>query len=115
MIKDRGEVTDLSWPSDCQAVRIDIESLPTGIVIPSFGQRSIPTASTVRYSFSSSPGDPAAHIQLADNLTSLILPIRAAEILVNASPIAMRPDAGPFTSANGVLSPMDIASPALLS
>ena len=41
-------VTDLSSPSSCQAVRIDILSLPTGTVIPNLGHRSMPTASTVR-------------------------------------------------------------------
>ncbi len=96
-------------------MRIDIESFPTGIVIPKAGHRSIPTASTVRYNFSSSPGDPAAHIQFADNLMSLICLILAAHILVIASPTAMRPDAGPLTRAKGVRSPIAMASPALLS
>ena len=115
MINDIGEVTDLSSPSSCHAVRIDIESLPTGIVIPNLGQRSIPTASTVRNNFSSSPGDPAAHIQFADSLMSFISPIRAAHMFVKASPIAILPEAGPLTNASGVRSPIAIASPALLS
>ena len=42
---------------------------------------------------------------------SPILSMRAAAILVIASPTAMRPDAGAFTSASGVRSPIANASP----
>ena len=37
-----------------QVVRIDMESLPTGMVMPSAGQNSMPTARTVSYRASSS-------------------------------------------------------------
>ena len=43
---------------------------------------------------------------------SLISAMAAAAILVMASATAMRPEAGPLTSASGVRSPMAMASPA---
>ena len=46
-INDSGETTSFSRPPSSQAVRIDIESLPTGILIPSAGHSSMPTACTV--------------------------------------------------------------------
>ena len=45
---------------------------------------------------------------------SLILAMRAAAILVIASPTAMRPEAGAFTSASGVRSPIANASARLV-
>ena len=53
IIKLVGAVTALSWVSpwasvSVHAVRIDIESLPTGTVISSSGHISMPTASTAR-------------------------------------------------------------------
>ena len=51
-------------------VFIDSESLPTGMLMPSCGHSSMPTARTVSNSAASSPGWPAAAIQLADSLTS---------------------------------------------
>ena len=48
IMSDRGEVTALFSPLSFHEVRIDIESFPTGIVMPSSGQKFIPTASTVR-------------------------------------------------------------------
>ena len=102
---------DLAPPS-CHVVRIDIESLPTGMLMPSAGHSSIATARTVSYSAASSPGCPAAAIQLADSLTSRQRAIGAAAMLVIASPTAMRPDAGASINASGVRSPIAIASPA---
>ena len=93
-------------------MRIDIESLPTGIEMPSAGQSSIATALTVSKSAASSPGWPAAPIQLAESLTSPSFAIGAAAMLVIASPTAMRPEAGPSISASGVRSPIANASPA---
>ncbi len=58
-----GDTTALS--SHC--VRIDIESLPTGIAMPSAIATSL-AARTPAYSFASSPGCPAAAIQLHDSL-----------------------------------------------
>jgi hypothetical protein len=112
-MRDRGAVTDFSSPEagSRQVVRIDMESLPTGIATPSAGQSSMPTARTVSKSFASSPGWPAAHIQLAESFTSPMAAIGAAAILVSASPTAMRPDAGPSMRASGVRSPMAMASP----
>ena len=110
-ISDSGAVTALfSFPS-CQEVFIDIESLPTGMLIPRAGHNSIPTAFTVSNKAASSPWCPAAAIQFAESLTSPIFAIRAAAILVIASPTAIRPDAGALSSANGVRSPSAKASP----
>ena len=47
MISDSGAVTAFSTPSSRHVVRIDIESLPTGMLTPSAGQSSIATARTV--------------------------------------------------------------------
>ena len=45
------------WPrSSVHSVRMESESLPTGMVMPSLAQRSTPTASTVAYRSASSPG-----------------------------------------------------------
>ncbi len=49
---------------------MDMESLPTGMVSPSAGQSSMPTAWTASKSFSSSDPVPAAAIQLAESLMS---------------------------------------------
>ena len=55
---ESGDVTDFSCesPSSFHVVFIDIESLPTGIVKPSAGQSSSPTALTASYKPASSPG-----------------------------------------------------------
>ena len=45
-ISDSGAVTLRGSPVSFQTVRIDIESLPTGIAMPSAGQSSRPTART---------------------------------------------------------------------
>ena len=71
----------------------------------------MPTACTVAYKAASSPGSPQAAIQLADSLTRFNSN-GAANRLVMASPTAMRPEAGAFTTASGVRSPMLMASPA---
>ncbi|MNE07301.1 hypothetical protein D3C80_999140 [compost metagenome] len=110
-ISDIGEVTLFSAPSSLHLVFIDMESLPTGMVRPSSGHSSMPTALTVSYRRASSPGWPAADIQLADSLMSDSLPICAAARLVRVSPIAMRPDAGASSRASGVRSPIAMASP----
>ena len=70
------------------------------------------TALTVSNSAASSPGYPAAAIQLADSFTRSSESTRAAARLVTASPTAMRPDAGASMSASGVRSPMAYTSPA---
>ena len=56
-----------------QAVLMDKESLPTGMVIPSAAQSSTPTARTVAYKSASSPGWPQAAIQFADKRMSVRL------------------------------------------
>ena len=93
MIKDIGAVTVLFSPFSCQVVFIDIESLPTGTVIPNSGQIYIPTVLTASYKPASSPGWPFGAIQLADNLTLFSSPISAAAMLVTASATAKRADA----------------------
>ena len=67
---DTGAVTALLVRPSRQAVRIDIESLPTGIEMPSAMQNSR-TARTVSYSTASSPRWPAGAIQFADSFTRL--------------------------------------------
>jgi len=110
---ETGAVTALSSPDlgSRHVVRIDIESLPTGIETPSAGQSSMPTAFTVSKRVASSPGCPAAHIQFAESFTSPSSAIAAAAMLVIASPTAMRPEAGPSIRASGARSPIAIASP----
>ena len=110
-ISDSGATIFRVRPSCCQLVFIDSESLPTGIVMPSAGQNSSPTAFTVAYRSASSPGSPHAAIQFADNRTSEIAAMSAAAMLVIASATAMRPDAGASSSASGVRSPIAIDSP----
>ena len=83
--------------------------------MPSAGHRSRPTARTVSNSAASSPGLPAAAIQLADSFTRAISPIRAAAMLVSASPTAMRPEAGASITASGARSPIASASPSTVS
>jgi hypothetical protein len=52
---ETGAVTALSTPSSRHVVCIDIESLPTGMLMPSAIAASL-TARTVSYSTASSPG-----------------------------------------------------------
>ena len=106
-----GEVTALLTPSSFHTVFMLMESLPTGILIPSCGQSSMPTAFTVSNKSASSPACPAGAIQLADNFKSLKSSIKHAAILVIDSAIAMRPEAGAFTNASGAFSPIANASP----
>ena len=80
--------------------------------MPSLGQRSSATAFTVSKRAASSPGEPAAAIQLAESLTRESDATGAAARLVSASATAMRPEAGPSTTAIGARSPMAKASPA---
>ena len=105
-IKDTGDAT--VFPS--QVVRIESESFPTGIEIPSATQKS-DAAFTASKSFASSPGWPQAAIQLAERRTFLIVPQFAAARFVTASVIARRAEAGPLSSATGVRSPVAMAWP----
>ena len=117
-ISDTGET--LLWTSGAAPDRagafhctcIDSESLPTGMLRPSLGHSSIPTACTASNSFASSPGWPAAAIQLADSFTRSSASTGAAHRLVIASPTAMRAAAAASIRASGVRSPIAIASPA---
>src|SRR5690349_14724994 len=104
-ISDTGAVTALSTPPSRHVVRIDNESLPTGIDNPSGMQKSSATARTVSYSAASSPGSPAAAIQFADSFTSESSRTPAAAMFVIASPTATRPAAGASINASGVRSP----------
>jgi hypothetical protein len=92
-------------------VRIDIESFPTGIARPSATAQSL-AARTAAYSRASSPGWPAAAIQLHDSLTRPSGPIGAAARFVIASPIARRDAAAASSSATGGRSPIAMTSPA---
>ena len=56
MTSDSGEVISRCSVPCCQRVFIDMESLPTGMVIPSAGHSSSPTAFTAAYRPASSPG-----------------------------------------------------------
>ena len=85
------------------------------MLIPSAGHRSRPTARTVSNNAASSPGWPAAAIQLADSFTRAMAPMRAAARFVSASPTAIRPDAGASMTASGARSPIAIASPRTVS
>ena len=114
-ISDSGAVTAFASPASLQRVFIDIESLPTGITMPSAGHSSMPTARTASNSAWSSPGCPAAAIQFADSFTSASCAIGAEAMLVSASPTAMRAEAAASISASGVRSPIAIASPAQVS
>src|SRR5581483_8911117 len=114
-ISDTGAVTDLSLPFPDHTARMDSESLPTGMLNPSAGQNAMPTARTVSYSAASSCAYPQAAIQLADRATSESCMMRAAAMLVIASAMAMRPEAGASMTASGVRSPTAIASPVVSS
>ena len=109
--KETGEITFLVSLPSRHSVAMDKESLPTGMDMPSAGHSSIPTALTESKSLASSPGLPQAAIQLADNFTVSRPLMSAANILVMASPTAMRAAAGASMTAIGVRSPIDIASP----
>src|SRR5690349_25116815 len=76
-------------PGASHTVRIDIESLPTGIATPSARAHSL-AARTAAYRRASSPGWPAAAIQLHDSLMRDSGPIGAAARFAIASAIAMR-------------------------
>ncbi len=109
---ETGLTTARGTPSSLQVVRIDIESLPTGMLTPSAGHSSSATARTVSKSAASSPGAPAAAIQLADSLTRDSAVTGAAARFVRASATAIRPEAGASIDAIGVRSPIENASPA---
>ena len=111
-MSDTGLTTSAREPRSSHAVRIDMESLPTGMLTPRAGQRSRATARTVSNSAASSPGAPAAAIQLAESFTSESARTGAAARFVRASATAIRPDAGASSTARGVRSPMANASPA---
>ncbi len=114
-MSDKGLTTVCGLPPSTHAVRIDIESLPTGMLIPSWGHRSSATARTVSKRAASSPGAPAAAIQFADNFTRVKPVTGAAATLVSASATAMRPEAGASITASGDRSPIANASPAYVS
>ena len=63
-------------------------------------------------SAASSPGAPAAAIQLAESFTRESETTGAAARFVSASPTAMRPEAGASITAIGARSPIAKASPA---
>ena len=111
MMRETGATTFLDSAPSCHEVDIDNESFPTGMEIPSAGHSSIPIAFTESYNFASSPGAPQAAIQFADSFTASKLKMSAAKRLVMASPTAIRAAAGASITANGVLSPIDMASP----
>ena len=111
MISDSGETTALFSPLSCQVVRIDMESLPTGMLMPSAGHNSLPTACTASNKAASSPGWPAAAIQLAERRISPISLTAAAARLVIDSPTAIRPEAAGLIRAIGLRSPSAKASP----
>ena len=111
-MSDRGPTTSRVSPSSSQVVRMDIESLPTGIPSPSLGHKSRATAFTVSKRVASSPGEPAAAIQLAESFTRDRSLTGAAARFVRASPTAIRPEAGPSRTARGARSPRAKASPA---
>jgi len=94
----------------CQTVRIDSESLPTGIDSPS-SRHSAAQASTASNRSASSAGSPLAAIQLADSLILSIDSIGAPARLVTVSTIAIREAARGSITASGVRSPIASASP----
>ena len=96
------------------SVRMERESFPTGIEMPSAGHRSRATARTVSNRFASSPSSPQAHIQFADNFTSPISPMSAAAMFMSDSTTASRPDAGAEISATLLRSPIAMACPVVL-
>jgi hypothetical protein len=109
---DTGDTTALSVPSASrQVVFMDSESLPTGMAMRSAGHSSMPTARTAAYSAASSPGSPAAAIQLADSLMAGRSATSAAAMLVIASATARRAAAAASSRATGGRSPIAIASP----
>jgi len=92
-------------------VRIDSESLPTGMLMPSAGHSSSATALTVSNKAASSAPCPAAAIQFAESFTLPTSPTAAAARFVSASPTAMRPEACGLMRASGERSPIANASP----
>ncbi len=109
-INETGEVTLLSFPSaSFQDVFIERESLPTGMLTPNSWENVL-AASTPANKEASCPGCPQAPIQLADKII-LSKSISALTKFVNASPIAIRLAAAALEMANGVFSPIAIASP----
>ena len=107
---DIGEATFFSSPSP-HLVCIDMESFPTGMLIPSFGHKSIPIVLTDSNKAKSFSSFPAEDIQLAESLISLMSLMKLAAILVNASPTAILADAGALVIAIGAFSPTAKASP----
>ncbi len=103
-------MTCWTTPSSSHVVRMDSESLPTGIAMRNSRQTAA-TALTVSNSAASSPSTPLAAIQLADSRTRSSDGTAAAAILVIASPSASRPAAAGSVTATGVRSPIAIASP----
>ena len=111
-IKLTGDNTSFCTSPSFQRVRMESESLPTGMPKPNCGHRSMPIAFTVSNKAASWPGVPQAAIQLALSFTSSSFSTGAANKLVILSAMAMRPEAGAFNTASGVRSPMAMAWPA---
>ena len=109
--KDNGAITSHDPLSSCHRVAIDNESFPTGIDSPRESQISSATARTPSYKSASSPGSPAAAIQLADSFTVDSSSTPAAAMFVMASATAIRQLAAGSTKATGERSPIEIASP----
>ena len=109
---DSGDLTVLASPSS-HVVFMDIESFPTGILIPNSGHNSIPIAFTASNKSKSSSLSPDAAIQFAESLIKLISLIALAAIFVIASLTAILADAAASVIAIGAFSPIAIASPVI--
>src|SRR5690606_22564544 len=108
--RDTGAITSRDSSFSVHAVRMDSESLPTGMARSSCWHHWL-TASTVSYRAASCPSTPQAAIQLADSLIFLSDWTSEATKLVSASTTAIRPEAGASSTASGLFSPMAMASP----
>jgi len=89
----------------CHVVRIDIESLPTGILTPSAGTGRAPPRARCRTARRPRPARPRPPSSCRE-LDERQGPDGAAARFVSASPTAIRPDAGASMTASGVRSPI---------
>ncbi|KAJ0163110.1 hypothetical protein CTA2_3501 [Colletotrichum tanaceti] len=114
MMTDMGAVTLLASP-DSRSFHdafIEVESLPTGIEILSWGHSSMQMARTASYRPAPSPGWLTAAIQLADSFTRSSWPRKsAAPRLSRLSATAMRAEAAGEMRASWGFSPMAMTSP----
>src|SRR5271163_298048 len=116
MISDNGAVTSFtSFVSvSCHFIFIDIESLPTGIEMPSRWQRRL-TASTALYIAAPSPGWLFADIQFAESLTWCSLSgVSATVRFIKDSATAMQAEALGLINASEGFSPIAIHSPVFI-